>query len=132
MKVTCIDNTNKVLSEKALLQGYIIKTEFEKLKIGGQYIVFGISIWGEVMYYLIIDEDEIYPIWYPADLFNVVDASLPLGWHFNYFGFKDDNSLVLISGYKELATLTNHNDMLMERDENALKIFFKMKKELEF
>lgn len=130
MKVVCVDVTNKNLSDEALSQGYIIKNEFEDLHINHEYLVYGISLWGNVLFYLIVDNVEDLPLWYPADLFRVTDNSLPKGWFFKHYSFKESD-LSSIWGYAELVLDELHHNELMDRGKKALGIFFKRKSEMD-
>lgn len=71
------------------------------------------------------------PSWYPADLFTVIDNLLPLEWYFNYHGFIENWNLNAIWGYKEIALDEKHYEGLIEREDVAIRIFLKRKKEIE-
>lgn len=131
MKVICIADDNKGLSEKTLAQGYSIMTKFETLEKGKIYFVYGISIWEDVLFYLIIDQLPQDPIWFPAQLFSVVDNALPKQWYFNYYSRDESEDLSAIWGYKELALDYEHSYYLLDGDSQAINIFLKRKKEIE-
>lgn len=129
MKVTCIENSGKFLSEKALMLGNTVETIFE-LEIGTNYFVYGIIIWKGVLHYLVIDQEGNLPSWYPAEIFHVSNNLLPLEWYFNYYS-ELDHDISAIWGYKELVVDEDHFDNLIERESEAIKVFLKRKVELE-
>lgn len=101
------------------------------LQGGIVYTVYGISIWRNVLHYLIFPTDEMLPSWLPADLFEVVDERLPFEWYFRYFGDKDPSELNILLGYKELVLEEQHYVNLIELDKNAIRIFLMRKKEID-
>ncbi|MCK4261354.1 MAG: hypothetical protein KAX49_20455 [Halanaerobiales bacterium] len=130
MKVTCRANSGKNLSQEALALGDTIETQFN-LEIGHEYFVYGISIWKNLMHYLISGKNENLPSWYPAELFDVSDSLLPFEWYFNHYANEVDCPLLAIWGYKELALDLKHYEGLIERESDAIKIFLMRKKEFE-
>lgn len=129
MQVKCIANLGKNLSPKTIQSGQLVTTEYN-LDIGQEYTVYGILVWGGSLRYLIVVLDDL-PGWYPAELLEVVDHLLPLEWYYNFRGY-EDNSLYAIWGYKEMVFDTDkHYDALIEREPEALEIFFKRKKEID-
>ena len=98
------------------------------LKPGEVYIVYGQHIYRNVLSYLIIGTYENLPSWYPAELFEVVDPLLPMEWFCQY----DSNSVLsALWGYYELVLSENHYDDLIEREDEAIRIFLKRKKEMD-
>lgn len=130
MRVKCIANTGSALSSATRETGYFDTTEFQ-LAIGAVYTVYGISLWQGVLHYLTMDKYETLPFWHPAELFRVDDSSLPLEWHCQFFGADPELALHAIWGYKELVTEEDHYDDLMEREEEAIRIFLKRKQEID-
>lgn len=127
MKVKCEANTGANLSEKTYEIGYTTETMFE-LKKHEFYTVYGMCQWRNSLHFLIKGEENNYPSWYPAELFTVSDKKLPLEW---YFDFYTDNDISAVWGYKELVEDESHFDELMERKNDALRVFLTRKREID-
>ncbi len=126
MLIQCKNNSAKALSVKALRVSGTDATEFP-LIIGKKYTVFAICLWQGVLKYLIIGEQNL-PMWYPSELFDVVEKTLPFEW---YCDIVVGQALEAIWGYKEMVYDNCHFDALQERDSKAVKIFLKRKAEIE-
>src|SRR3990170_5456101 len=103
-----------------------IAKEFD-LTVGKVYLVYGMLHGSRAIKYLISDKQYNFPNWYPAELFEVIDHSLPISWYFNFCGY--DKHVNAIWGYKELLN-SNHFINILERKEKDLDIFFERKKEI--
>jgi hypothetical protein len=68
-----------------------------------------------------------YPNWYPAELFDVIDRKLPSNWHYAFLGIP--SYLNAIWGYDELVNVEGHFDKISEREESALMVFVKRRRE---
>ena len=128
MKVRNIANTGRDLSTNAKALGNSDEAKYP-VKIGEVYNVYGQSLYKGVLSYLLIGTFENLPSWYPVELFVVVDPQLPLEWYYNFFGY--DGNLSCIWGYNELVLDENHYDALIEREDKAIRIFLKRKKEID-
>ncbi|CDN45759.1 MULTISPECIES: hypothetical protein [Paenibacillus] len=128
MKVRCIANTGDKLSIKTKELGNSDQTRYS-VKIDEQYTVYGQHIYKGVLSYLLLGTFENLPSWYPAELFEVTDTLLPLEWYFQFYG--NENSISAIWGYKELVAIDSHHDDLIEREDEAVRIFLKRKKEID-
>lgn len=128
MKVKCIANTGNMLSQGAKALGNSDETKYA-VKIGEVYTVYGQHIYKGVLSYLIVGTYENLPSWYPVELFEVVDPMLPLEWYYGFYGY--DNLISSIWGYKELVLDENHHDYLIEREDEAIRVFLKRKKEID-
>ena len=95
------------------------------------YVVYGISIWRDVIHYLIIPSDYTLPFWFPADLFDVVEKKMPCNWYFRYMGGENPNELKMIIGYKEMVLDKTHYFDLIERETCAVRTFLTQKKEID-
>ncbi|OGX79262.1 MULTISPECIES: hypothetical protein [unclassified Exiguobacterium] len=124
MKVKCKEVTGVNLLPNTIKLGYSIEADFE-LKINDTYIVYGMSLWGGSLQYL-IQVNDYNPSWFPAELFTVEKHKIPENWSFD---FPLINNVNAIWGYKELVDGSNHYDDLLEREGEALRIFEKRKKE---
>ena len=139
MKVRCIFNTGEDLRsyEKKSLNkeelgrfGATAYTEYG-LTIGKEYIVMGIILGEGTLYYLI--DDSGYASVYPYPLFEIVDNKLPQNWFYKALNNIDENYPYqeAIWGYYELCCDKNHFEQLIEREEDAQRIYFRRKIELE-
>lgn len=139
MKVRCIYNTgeairvyeNKPLSNDELGKlGATGHTEFG-LIIGKEYIVMGMILGEGTLDYLI--DDSGYVSAYPYPLFEVIDNKLPSSWFFKSLKNTDENYPYqeAIWGYYELVSDDTHYEKLVDVDDEALRIYFRRKIELE-
>jgi len=85
----------------------------------------GILIYEKYLFYL-IDEDSS-PFWFPYILFEISDSNVNSKWHFKILENNENTYGEFIYGYFELCFLEGHNDGLMERKENDLRIYFRNK-----
>jgi hypothetical protein len=134
MIVKAIGTDGKDLSKKSLEAFHNVE-EYFNLKIGGTYNVYGINLWGGILHFLTLIEDNRYPFWNPAELFEIIDNRLPSEWFFRFYGYERNahiiSSLNAVWGYKELALNPKHYSDLIERERGALDIFRKRQKEIE-
>ena len=119
MKVKCIDTE-----------------DFNLLELGKMYNVYSIFLTQQNLKYLIAEEGIVpFPFLSDAVQFEIVDSLLPLEWHFIFRGYKkeydDPNPLIAVWGYKEMALDPKHYIDLLEREPEALEIFYKRKKEID-
>ena len=124
MRIVCKVNKGCDLSTKTLAAMPYAKTIFNSLQIGQEYTVYGISLYKNVVLYLISDT----PSWYPAELFNITDPLVYTEWHFHFYG--DFYGLNAIWGYKELLDPV-HYDNLLDGESEDLAIFEKRKQEID-
>lgn len=128
MKVKCLFNTGIGFSKNTLLNmGCTIYTELP-LTIDEIYIVYGQIISRGILKYLIKGSKENLPSWYPAEIFEVVDSLLPFEWYFKY---NKTNEISAIWGYQELVSDDKYLEKLVEREDDAIRIFLKRKKEID-
>lgn len=127
MKIKCIANEGKDLTEFTLSKKVAYKTTRFSIKIGETYNVYGMLIWNNCLHYFTTDFYQAQPHWYPAELFEVTDTLLPFEWHFNNNLDNGD----AIWGYKELVYDKEHNYNLFEREVKHVNIFIKRKIEID-
>lgn len=77
------------------------------------------------LYYLIDINGK--PNWFPNELFEVIDNSIPGLWFYKNFTKEQDVDIYCIWGYDEICNDDNHYDALIERDSEALEIYFQQK-----
>ena len=141
MKVKCLYNTGNALREyeykplaKEMLgrfgtTGY---SQYHELDIGKEYLVMGIITFETYQAYLIDDNGFISAC--PCQLFEVVDSRLNPNWHFRLIDKNEDiyPFVQAIIGYSELCFDTkSYENLIIEKDEEAQRIYFRRKIELE-
>lgn len=122
MQVVCKANSGASLSSR-VLAARVASTETEySIKIGRVCTVHGISVAHGVVHYLVIPSDGAFPVWYPAELFDVTDYSLPGDWYFDYYG--TEHGIDAMWGYRELVLDPDHHDDLIgNRGPKAVGVF---------
>lgn len=86
MRARCVENDLQPLRNdpafgEALANVYPRRDEPFELRVGAEYVVFAIAHqFGIDWYYLFEDPTETYPRWYPAALFEIVDAGRAPDW----------------------------------------------------
>lgn len=128
MKIKCIANTGEGLSEETLEKIGGFKTSKFPVKLHENYIVYAQAIYSDVLQYLLIGSDENLPSWYPAELFEILD---PLLYYEQYFSCKPNQLISAIWGFKEIVFDENYFFDLIERKDDAIRIFLKRKFEIE-
>ena len=98
------------------------------LKIGETYVVYGQMISKGILKYLVVGTYENMPTWYPAELFEVVNSQLHFEWYYKY---NKKAEISAIWGYFELVDDKDYLYDLIEREEEAISIYLKRKKEIE-
>ena len=129
MKVKFID-PKRNLPPSLISLGYSSNADFH-LKEGEEYQVFGISIWKNVIHYLIVPSNLSLPWWLPADLFDITDQSLSSKWYFKYLGEDHPSGITIKIGYQESVLDDSHDLDLIEREVSAIRIFLERKHEIE-
>lgn len=77
----------------------------------------------------LIDESG-YPNWFPTEIFELNENSLPYDWYFKFKTYPDKKQGALW-GFKELCDVEDFYDLLIERDMEVMAIYFKRKSEFE-
>ncbi|MYW05610.1 hypothetical protein [Streptomyces sp. SID3343] len=90
--------------------------------MGHVYRIFGMASYGGDLLVLVRDSTQ-KPNWYPVQLFDVVDDSIPADWR---FGLRDggERGLQAVWGYSTLVQDVNHYGGLIEREPEALETFY--------
>jgi len=110
MKVKCIGNRGSDLPTDIIPVHGTEQTEFG-LEIGSVYTVYGMSIWKHTLNYLILAPDNPHPGFFPAELFEVIQPSLPRNWYFKHYRHHENpwiRSLLALWGYRELIEDEDH------------------------
>jgi hypothetical protein len=139
--VQCIDNTGYFLRdhEYSLLEHGVLGrfgTTDEAsyvdggLEIGEKYLVMGIVIFKTYQAYLV--DHGGFPLFYPCQLFEVIDEKIITDWHFRLVR-KDESIYPFIQaffGYTELCTdKRSYEKLIIEMDEEFRLKYFNRKTE---
>ncbi len=128
MKVKCIANTGAGFSKYTLSHmGCSVNTRLP-LRVNEIYAVYGQMLYRGILKYLIKGTDENLPSWYPAEIFEMVDPQLHFEWYFRYL---KDEEISAVWGFNELVNDEKYIDSLIEREDAAIRIFLKRKKEID-
>jgi hypothetical protein len=128
MKVKCLFNTGRNLSQKFLDEGWTKESKMQ-LNLNSENVVYGISYFKNDSCYFLICDKYLKPFWYPDEIFEISNNKLSSLWYF--INCNEPLGMQVIWGYEELVNIDNHNDNLMEREDEALEIFYKRKKEMD-
>lgn len=121
VKVVCRANTGAALTVRFLNIGNSVHSQFGGIEIGRVSTVYGIVSWKGALHYLVIGSPGGYPLWYPADLFSVIDHALPRQWYFRPVG--QEQGIDALWGYRELVLSDDHYRDLIELESHAIDIF---------
>ena len=131
MRVRCVGNSAKEIFRRTALL-HTNPWSGWPIDIGESYEVYGIRLRRGILHYLVVNRYqgvEKKPNWCPAELFEVTNSLLPQRWYFSFQGTENLNDAIW--GYEELVLVPKHLEDLIEREEDALNIFFKRKKEID-
>ncbi|MBV4360607.1 hypothetical protein [Pinibacter aurantiacus] len=135
MKIICVSTTSKGFDLKEVTT--VLSNDFDYghgghgLEINREYIVMGTVIYQDssCLYYLIDVNGK--PEWFPHLLFDVLDNTLPKRWFMKIYEKDGDGDIYSILGFDELCNNEDFYDLLLVRDDEAMRIYFKQKAELE-
>lgn len=101
------------------------------LELSKEYLVMGILTFKQSNdLYFLVDENS-RPGWFPYQIFEIVSSELPANWFVKiniecyYVDYKN------LIGFDELCNKKDFFNQLLERDEEAMRIYFRRKAELE-
>jgi len=106
------------------------ETDGYDLAVDKVYDCYGVMYFKNEVRFLIVNESYFTPKWFPSDLFDIVDSSLPYNWHCNSFNSDSINGWML--GYKELVEDYTYLLDLIQEIPYAITIFNNMKENLEY
>ena len=132
MKIRVIEVDGKRLPKMYYDAGNTKQAEFGGLRLGHEYLVYGMCVEQGCLSYLINTGNEgelVNPSWNPAPLFIVTDHSIPECWVFNYFAINEEYGVAGVWGYKELALSEKHFDGLVDREAEDIILFLKNMKD---
>ncbi len=120
MIVRCLANRGTGLGEPDHGLYFTDAAKFS-LVVGKDYPAHGMAMYKRGLIVLVQAETGS-PKWYPVELFEVVDGTLPADWR---FATRDEGATgtQAIWGYPELVDDPGHKDALIEREPDALAVF---------
>lgn len=134
MKGRCVHATGASLGAPLRGAAFSDQTEFD-LDVGAEYEILGLGLFETTLFALVCDNTG-KPNWLPVGLFDIPPTALPPGWEFSLIdgvaasGGDASNRWVARWGYTDLVRGDDHVVALIERDPEALRIFFQeLKKE---
>ena len=101
------------------------------LEVDKEYLVMGIAIFkkSDNLYFL-VDENSC-PNWFPSQIFDITHNSLHYNWFMKVNFDNEHVDYKNLIGFDELCNDENFFNLLLERDENAMRIYFRRKIEME-
>lgn len=120
MIVSCIANTSRQSPTLFQSLGYTGQAVFQ-VSPGTDYVVHAMALLGLHLVLLLCD-DTGQPNWYPASQFKVGNSHLPPDWGYDIYR-RDARGLRAIWGYRTMIDDKKHNDALICRNAEALKVF---------
>lgn len=133
MLVLCKSASGKDLPGNARVIGENNETQFNPLKIGVEYKVYG------VMFYptrtdMLLCPDGSNPLWVPSNIFEVLDNALPNNWGCvltekkdGYSNLYEDFGITAIFSYLQLVRSYQHYIGILEREPDELQKFYEYK-----
>jgi len=131
----CVKATGASLGVPERGNFYGPKTVFN-IEVNREYRILGMGIFDTVLLVLVCDESR-KPNWLPIGLFEFDSWQLPASWEFSLLdgvaasGGASSDRWVARWGYAELVQNAHHSDALIERDPEALKVFFRELRKLD-
>jgi hypothetical protein len=121
MKIKCQVNHGRDLPAQRHGLFYTEKSVFH-IAVGAIYDVYAMTLFKKGITVLVFD-DARQPGWYPIELFEVVDGTLPGDWKFSRRS-EGEYGNEAVFGYPELVDDENHLESLVELNRDALEVFF--------
>jgi hypothetical protein len=128
MKARCIKTTGRELGQPRHGSFYSQESLFS-LTLDAHYPILGLGLFDSYLLVLLKDDTD-KPNWLPAGLFEWIPQPLPSDWKFAIVdaqaasGGERTNRWIARWGYPELIENPNHSNLLIERDETAMQIFY--------
>lgn len=129
MIIRSLSNNGEVFRGYKMPAGYFVTSQFG-IQEGKEYIVMGMILSEGVLSYLI--DDGGIPLLCPFQLFEIVDSSIDVNWHFRIYTLGDDiyPYKEAVWGYYELCFDEKHYELLVEQQEAAVSKYFKIKESI--
>ncbi|MEZ4909942.1 MAG: hypothetical protein R2774_03670 [Saprospiraceae bacterium] len=101
------------------------------LELSKEYLVMGVLTFKKSNdLYFLVDENG-RPSWFPHQIFEAVNNELPVNWFVKINIGDDYVDYQNLIGFDELCNKEDFFNQLLERDEEAMRIYFRRKIELE-
>jgi hypothetical protein len=130
MRVKCISNKGSGLRKYNIdNESWPRESGIFRITVDKEYIVYCITMLNNSIWYYILQDVELmdYPIWHPAELFEVVDSGMPSVWKFGIQENESNRLLQPMISFPEWASDIYYYDRLTDRDEEAVNIFRRYK-----
>jgi len=120
MKAKCVITNGALLPAHYSALGYTADVVIA-LKVGRIYEVYGISVWRSIVTFLVAEEED-FPTWYPAEVFKLVEDTVPNNWFFKYYP-DNEFGVQAVWGPERLVKEDGFYDALNDRDPSVLHLF---------
>jgi hypothetical protein len=135
MKAICIQTTSEGFDLHEVTT--VFSNDFDYnyggygIELGKEYTIMGIVLYNDsnCLYYLIDVNGR--PDWFPYLLFEISDNSLPRNWFIKLNGKMKSSDINCLWGFEELCNVQDFYHQLIEREETAMRIYFRRKIEIE-
>jgi hypothetical protein len=129
MRIECVSNLAKLLPDELIRPEIGLgRDHVYSLRIGKQYVVYGITWFLGYLWYYICDEDNLfYPVWNPSPLFTIVDNRLSSFWHLGIYASAAGEHPMPIFAFKEWVENPSFYDRLTDGDNTTVAVFKKYK-----
>jgi len=133
MKIKCISNKGNSLNKCNIVpkENLTEKTIFD-ITPEQEYVVYGIVIRNNSVWYYIADDNFFgseFPVWYPAELFKIVDNKISTTW---ILGLRENDSdkkeLKLFLSFPNWVNDKYFYDSLVNKEKEAVELFMRYKK----
>lgn len=122
MIVRCRTGKGRILPPNHRGLYYTDRTDFH-VTTGQSYVVYEVALFNGGLIVLIIDDNR-QPNWYPMELFEVEDGTLPSNWLFALRD-GDENGTQAVWGHPRLVTDPALDDSLANQDSEARVTFWR-------
>ncbi len=135
MKAICKQTTSKGFDLKEVTTVFSHDFDYSfggyGLEINREYLIMGLVVYKDTncIYFLIDVNGK--PDWFPYLLFEITDNCLPKEWFLKVNGKSSKSDIYSIVGFDELCNNEDFYNQLVERNIDAIQIYFKRKIELE-
>lgn len=135
MKIKCVSVTHSALPEDILRSEpyYTRDGVFGGITVGNVYVVYGWTVVDNYAWYYICDNDwerdRLYPLWYAAPLFEIVDRRVSRYWEIDSSpGERCESQSGIIVAFHEWVSDPFFYERLTDCDPDAVAVFRKYKR----
>lgn len=133
MQLRCITNTGAGLPESVLdpAAGITAASQFP-LTVGGIYVCHALTMFrGQCWYYIFDDDEQPYPKWRLAPLFEISDHRIPNDWVIGYHRDSTGEVGYPLLSFPEWALDSSFYERLVDREPEAVATFESRRKTAE-